>query len=58
LLSARRCAGHRLLAEQGIGICQTYDFIVQERIVGGWLVELLPELAWRAPPFSLAYALH
>ena len=46
------------LAEQGIGICQTYDFIVRERLANGRLVELLPELGGRTRPFSLVYAPH
>jgi len=46
------------LAEQGIGICQTYDFIVRERLASGRLVELLPELGGRTRPFSLVYAPH
>jgi hypothetical protein len=32
------------LAEQGIGICQSYDFIVRERLRRGQLVEVLPQL--------------
>ncbi|KAB2906568.1 MAG: LysR family transcriptional regulator [Burkholderiaceae bacterium] len=46
------------LAEQGIGICQTYDFIVRERLASGQFVELLPELGGRTRPFSLVYAPH
>jgi len=46
------------LAEQGIGVCQTYDFVVQERLATGRLVELLPELGGRTRPFSLVYAPH
>ncbi len=46
------------LAEQGIGICQTYDFIVRERLASGRLVELLPALGGRTRPFSLLYAPH
>ena len=46
------------MAEQGIGICQTYDFIVRERIASGRLVELLPKLGGRTRPFSLVYAPH
>lgn len=46
------------LAEQGIGICQTYDFIVHERLASGTLVELLPQLGGRTRPFSLMYAPH
>lgn len=46
------------LAEQGVGICQTYDFIVHERLSRGSLVELLPQLGGRTRPFSLVYAPH
>ncbi len=46
------------LADQGIGICQTYDFIVRERLAGGRLIEVLPELGGRTRPFSLVYAPH
>lgn len=44
------------LAEHGIGICQTYDFIARERIGQGRLVELLPQHRGRSRPFSLVYA--
>ncbi|GAB3254453.1 LysR family transcriptional regulator [Chitinimonas naiadis] len=46
------------LAEQGLGICQTYDFIVRDRLARGRLVEVLPELRGRTRPFSLIYAPH
>ena len=46
------------LAEQGVGICQSYDFIVRERVQQGRLVELLPQLGGRSRPFSLVYAPH
>lgn len=46
------------LAEQGVGICQTYEFIVRERLASGRLVELLPQLNGRTRPFSLVYAPH
>jgi DNA-binding transcriptional LysR family regulator len=46
------------LAEQGLGICQTYEFIVRERIQRGLLVEVLPQLRGRSRPFSLIYAPH
>lgn len=46
------------LAEHGVGICQSYDFIVRERIERGRLVEVLPELRGRSRPFSLIYAPH
>ncbi|HEY9102875.1 LysR family transcriptional regulator [Chitinimonas sp.] len=46
------------LAEHGLGICQSYDFIVQDRIALGRLVEVLPALRGRSRPFSLIYAPH
>lgn len=46
------------LAEHGIGICQSYDFIVRERIERGDLVEVLPGLRGRSRSFSLIYAPH
>ncbi len=46
------------LAEQGVGICQTYDFIVQDRIQRGLLVEVLPQLRGRSRPYSVIYAPH
>lgn len=46
------------LAECGMGICQSYEFIVRERIQRGQLVEVLPQLCGRSRPFSLIYAPH
>jgi DNA-binding transcriptional LysR family regulator len=46
------------LAQHGMGICQTYDFIAQERIRSGRLVELLPAFRGRSRPFSVIYAPH
>jgi len=46
------------LAEQGIGICQSYEFIVRDRIQGGQLVEVLPHLRGRSRPFSVLFAPH
>jgi DNA-binding transcriptional LysR family regulator len=46
------------LAEHGIGICQSYNFIVRERIERGTLVEVLPGLRGRSRSFSLIYAPH
>ena len=46
------------LAEHGIGICQSYEFIVREKIQRGQLVEILPQLRGRSRPFSLIYAPH
>ncbi|MQA39075.1 LysR family transcriptional regulator [Rugamonas aquatica] len=46
------------LAQQGLGVCQTYRFVAEERLANGQLVELLPELRGRSRPFSLIYAPH
>ncbi|UDI95249.1 LysR family transcriptional regulator [Pseudomonas sp. IAC-BECa141] len=46
------------LAEQGLGICQTYDFIVRERIESGRLVRLLEQSGGRSRPFSVIYPPH
>lgn len=46
------------MAEQGLGICQTYTFIAQERIARGQFVELLPQTRGRSRPFSLIFAPH
>ncbi|MGW8394589.1 LysR family transcriptional regulator [Pseudoduganella sp. HUAS MS19] len=43
------------LAEAGLGICQTFRFIAQDRLERGALVEVLPELKGRSRPFSLIY---
>jgi DNA-binding transcriptional LysR family regulator len=43
------------LAEAGLGICQTFRFIAQERLERGVLMEVLPELKGRSRPFSLIY---
>lgn len=46
------------LAEQGVGICQSYEFIVRERLMRGELVEVLPQLRGRSRPFSVIYGPH
>lgn len=46
------------LAEHGLGICQSYEFIVQDRIASGRLVEVLPALRGRTRPFSAVYVPH
>ncbi|CAG9181090.1 LysR family transcriptional regulator [Cupriavidus respiraculi] len=46
------------LAELGMGICQSYDFIVRDAIARGRLVELLPQLRGRTRPFSVVYSPH
>lgn len=46
------------LAEHGVGICQSYDFIVRDRIERGHLREVLPDMRGRSRPFSVIYAPH
>jgi len=46
------------LARHGLGIAQSYDFIVHDLIERGELVELLPQLRGRTRPFSIVYAPH
>lgn len=46
------------LAEQGLGICQCYRFVAEQRLAGGRLVEVLPHLSGRSRPCSLIYAPH
>ncbi|RYZ43719.1 MAG: LysR family transcriptional regulator [Myxococcaceae bacterium] len=46
------------LAEQGMGLCQTYDFIAADRLRRGTLVEVLPKLRGRSRPFSVIYVPH
>ncbi|PZU88275.1 MAG: LuxR family transcriptional regulator [Shinella sp.] len=46
------------LAEAGMGICQTYDFIIRDRIARGSLVEILPKASGRTRPFSVLYVPH
>lgn len=46
------------LVVAGMGIAQSYDFIVNERIAKGELVEVLPALRGRTRPFSVIYAPH
>ena len=47
------------LAQAGVGICQTYDFIIDACTRrGADLVRVLPELSGRTRPFSLIYAPH
>lgn len=46
------------LAEAGLGICQTYDFVVRDRLEQGSLLEILPEIGGRSRPFSLIYPPH
>lgn len=47
------------LAQGGVGLCQTYDFIIDACVRrGADLVRVLPELSGRMRPFSLIYAPH
>ncbi len=46
------------LAESGLGICQVYDFIAQEKIAQGRLVEVLARYRGRSRPFSVIYPPH
>lgn len=46
------------LTEAGLGICQTYEFVVRERLARGSLVELLADHGGRSRPFSLIYPPH
>lgn len=46
------------LAQQGLGVCQTYHFIAEERLANGQLVEVLPALRGRSRSFSLIYPPH
>jgi DNA-binding transcriptional LysR family regulator len=46
------------LAQHGLGICQTYHFVAEERLANGQLVEVLPALRGRSRPFSLIYPPH
>jgi DNA-binding transcriptional LysR family regulator len=46
------------LAEHGVGLCQSYDFILRDRIERGRLVEVLTRHVGRSRPFSVIYAPH
>jgi len=46
------------LAANGMGICQTYDFIARELIEEGRAIELLKQHRGRSRPFSLLFAPH
>lgn len=50
--------GAASLAEHGLGLCQSYDFVVAERLRTGRLAETLQRLRGRTRPFSLIYAPH
>lgn len=46
------------LAQSGLGICQTYDFIAKDLIAQGRAVEVLSQTRGRSRPFSVIYAPH
>ncbi len=46
------------LAAAGLGVCQSYEFVVRERIERCELVQVLPGLAGRTRAFSVIYAPH
>jgi DNA-binding transcriptional LysR family regulator len=46
------------LALNGLGICQTYDFIALDLIAQGRAVEVLTQARGRSRPFSVIYAPH
>jgi DNA-binding transcriptional LysR family regulator len=46
------------LAQSGLGICQSYDFIIRDRVLRGELVEILVPLKGRSRPFSIIYPPH
>ncbi|MYN06823.1 LysR family transcriptional regulator [Pseudoduganella aquatica] len=46
------------MAQQGLGICQTYRFVADERLRSGQLVAVLPQHWGRSRPFSLIYPPH
>jgi len=46
------------LARAGLGICQTYRFMVSDDLHSGRLLEVLPDSSGRTRPFSLLYAPH
>lgn len=46
------------MAKSGLGICQTYHFIVEDQIRTGLLVEVLEQTSGCSRPFSIIYAPH
>lgn len=46
------------LAEAGLGICQSYDFIVADRLRRGSLIEVLPAFSGATRPFSIIFPTH
>ncbi|MFT3768543.1 MAG: LysR family transcriptional regulator [Minicystis sp.] len=57
--AAYRCSGDVLgvitLARAGVGLVQVYDFLVEEDVARGTLVEVLAPFRGRSRPFSLLY---
>ncbi|MFL5307067.1 MAG: LysR substrate-binding domain-containing protein, partial [Polyangia bacterium] len=43
------------LARAGLGLVQTYDFVVEKDVAQGTLVEILREFRGASRPFSLVY---
>jgi DNA-binding transcriptional LysR family regulator len=58
LLVSDDVLGTVALAEQGAGICQTYDFVVRDRLQRGRLVVVLPQTRGRSRPCSVIYPPH
>nr|WP_279051531.1 LysR substrate-binding domain-containing protein [Cedecea davisae] len=56
-LAAAVCKRLRIvtLARSGAGLVQTYQFIVEQDLADGSLVELLPEYGGSSRPFILLY---
>lgn len=46
------------LARAGLGLCQTFDFIAEEHLRQGSLVEVLPQARGRSRAFCVLYAPH
>lgn len=46
------------LAEAGLGICQSYDFVAAAQLQRGTLVEVLPNLSGATRPFSIIFPAH
>lgn len=46
------------MAKSGLGICQTYHFIVEDQIRSGALVEVLNQLSGCSRTFSIVYSPH
>ena len=46
------------MAKSGLGLCQTYHFIVEDQIRNGLLVEVLEQFSGCSRPFSIIYSPH